>query len=210
MHLYLSSYHLGNDPSQLKNLVGKNTRAAVISNSLDFSLDHDRKRKSIQREIADLNNLGFISEELDLKNYFGKAPELEAKMEEFGLVWVIGGNTFILRRAMAESGLDKILLHYTHLQSKQDFIYAGYSAGVCVLSPTLKGIELADDPHFIPEGYQQQTLYDGLGIINYFVAPHYKSYHPESDLTDKTVEYYIEHKMLFKILRDGEALVERT
>lgn len=32
---------------------------------------------------------------------------LEAKLKEFGLVWAVGGNTFLLRRAMRQSGFDE-------------------------------------------------------------------------------------------------------
>ena len=36
--------------------------------------------------------------------------ELEQKLSEFGAVWVRGGNTFVLRRAFKESGMDKWLI----------------------------------------------------------------------------------------------------
>lgn len=36
MKLYLSSYHVGSDPQILVNLVGKNKKAAVIPNAMDF------------------------------------------------------------------------------------------------------------------------------------------------------------------------------
>ena len=203
--LYLSSYHLGNEAQKLKQMVDSNKKAAIIPNALDFSQDLERRKKSIQQEIDDLTSLGFIPEELDLRDYFGKTDELRSKLKEFGLVWVQGGNTFVLLRAMRESGFDELIKEY---KGKDELVYAGYSAGVCAITPTLKGIELVDDAEVIPDGYKNQTVWDGIGLINYSIAPHYKSDHPESEATNKTVEYFIENKMLFKVLRDGEVIIE--
>lgn len=205
MKLYLSSYHLGDVSKKLKDLVGPNKKAAVIPNALDFSQDLERRKKSNQQEIDDLANLGFMPEELDLRDYFGQIDELRSKIKEYGLIWVRGGNCFVLLRAMKESGFDQIIQGY---KGKDELVYGGYSAGVCVITPTLKGIELVDDAKILPEGYKNQTIWDGIGLVNYSFAPHYKSDHPESEAINKTVEYFIEHKMLFKALKDGEVIIE--
>jgi dipeptidase E len=106
MKMYLSSFRLGDHPEQLVDLVGNNKRAAVIANSIDFGNDPERRKAGVQREIDDLTKLGFTPEEVDLRNYFGKPKELEKKLSEYGMLWVRGGNTFILRRAYKESGMD--------------------------------------------------------------------------------------------------------
>ena len=86
-------------------------------------------------------------------------------------------------------------------------VYGGYSAGICILTPTLRGLELVDDADFVPDGYDSEIIWDGLGIVPYSIAPHYKSDHPESPAIDNTVEYFKEKNMPFKTLRDGEAIV---
>jgi dipeptidase E len=203
MKLYLSSYHLGNHSDTLASMVS-NKKAALISNALDWSTDKDRLKISTQREIGDLMSIGLDPEELDLKKYFGKSSELKSKLGEYGLVWVRGGNCFVLRRAMYESGFDEILKDYI---DNNHFVYGGYSAGVCVVTPTLKGIELVDDANILPKGYKNQTIWDGIGLVNYSIAPHYRSDHPESESINNVVEYFIENKMLFKALRDGEVII---
>lgn len=90
---------------------------------------------------------------------------------------------------------------------EDDFVYSGYSAGVCVLAPTLKGLHIADDPQAMPKGYVPQIIWTGLGFIPYCVAPHYRSNHSESPLIEKEIEYFIEQKIPFVALRDGEALI---
>ena len=109
-----------------------------------------------------------------------------------------------LRRAFYLSGLDSILQKKLH---EDDFVYSGYSAGVCVLAPTLNGLHIADDPQAMPKGYVPQIIWTGLGFIPYCVAPHYRSNHSESPLIEKEIEYFIEQKIPFVVLRDGEALI---
>jgi dipeptidase E len=177
---------------------------AVVQNALDAYPDVGRREIGLQRELADLKAIGLVAEELDLRQFFGKGAELQKYIERFGYLWVTGGNTFVLRRAFSLSGLDSIL----HKKlAEDDFVYSGYSAGVCVVAPTLKGIHLADDPETTPKGYSSQTIWTGLGFIPYCIAPHYRSNHLESTLIEKSVEYFIEQKIPFVALRDGEALV---
>jgi dipeptidase E len=205
MKLYLSSYRLGNNTKELVKMVGKNKKAAIITNALDFSTDPVRKNSSIAREINDLENLGFQPEELDLRIYFNKPAKLSKDLSSYGLIWVIGGNSFILRKAMKLSCMDKWLIKQ---KGNPDVVYAGYSAGVCVLAPSLRGLEIVDDPKAKAKGYDNKTIWDGVGIVNWTFAPHYRSDHPESAKVNKEVEYYIDNKILFKALRDGEVIIE--
>ena len=39
------------------------------------------------------------------------------------------------------------------------------------------------------------------------ILPHYKSDHQESKDIDKEVECYIQNKILFKVLKDGEVII---
>ena len=205
MKLYLSSYHLGNQGTELASMALPNKKTAVIVNAWDGGLqDIERRKTGIQEEIQGLKSLGFIPEELDLRKYFGKEKKLEAKLEKFGLVWITGGNTFILRRAMKQSGFDKII---TKMVRSNKIVYAGYSAAICVICPDLQGIDLCDYPNDIPEGYNPEVLWDGLGFVNYSIVPHYKSDHPESPMSDKTVEFLKERAIPYKTLHDGEVII---
>ena len=207
MKLYLSSFRLGDNPQRLVNLVGSNKRVAVIANSIDFGNDPERRKAGVQRELDDLKQLGLEPEEVDLRNYFGKSEELAKKLSEFGTLWVRGGNTFILRRAFKESGMDEWLINQ---KGNKELVYAGYSAGVCILSPTLKGLETVDDPNIVSEGYKKDVIWDGLGLISFAFAPHYKSNHPETEMVDKEVEYYIKKGIEYKALHDGEVIIQET
>lgn len=203
MKLYLSSYNLGDNPEKLLELViGR--KIAIIANASDLKTVEERKEK-VKEEFDHLIEIGLLPEEIDLRKYFGQQRELKEKLNEFKIVWVKGGNTFVLRRAMEQSGFDNLIKEKVN---DPDFVYAGYSAGSCVTTPTLHGLEIVDDPITVPNGYNPVIIWEGLGFVDYSIAPHYKSNHPESAMVDETVKYFVEHKMPYKTLRDGEVIIE--
>jgi dipeptidase E len=202
MKLYLSSFGLGNDPQQLVALVDEGKKAVVILNALDHK--EEARARFLASQTQALTELGFTVEELDLRHYFDRKEELQKVLSTKDVVWINGGNTFILRRAMRQSGFDAVI---TDLVKKEAIVYGGFSAAVCILAPTLHGLEITDDPNVVPEGYDKEIIWDGLGIIDYSVAVHYQSDHPESHLTDKEIAFYEVNNMPYKKLRDGEVIV---
>jgi dipeptidase E len=207
MKLYLSSYRAGNNPKQLENLFKKGKKVAVIPNALDVYTDIERRQQSLKREMDRLTGLALEPEVLDLRDYFDKKEQLNIKMESFDGLWVLGGNTFVLRRAFRESGLDEWL---ESTRNSSEFVYAGYSAGICVLTKDLKNIELMDDPNVNPEGYPPGLIYDGLGIIDFAIVPHFESDHPETEAASRQVEYLISNNIEYKTLKDGDVLIIET
>ena len=206
MKFYLSSYKMGNKAKKLQELApAGNRKIAYISNALDFSTDLKRKKESEKKDINDLENLGFKVELVDLRDYFSNKEALEDKVKEFGTIWVRGGNTFVLRQAMKLSGFDVLLRKFA--KNNVNILYGGYSAGICVLGPSLKGLELVDDENQKPYVEQPETIWEGIGILNYVIVPHYKSDHPESETVKKVVDYYASKKIPFKTLKDGEVII---
>lgn len=204
MKLYLSSDKLGDQTDKLKKMVGDNKRVGVIINSRDGS-DREEVLEGLRVEMGSLRELRLLPEILDLKMYFGKKDELSKELSKYGMVYVVGGNTFILRKAMKYSGFDELI---NERLSDKDFVYAGYSAGICVLAPTLRGLDLCDEPELTPEGYEKKTIWEGLGIIPYSIAPHYLSDHPESLAVENVVKYFEENNIPHKTLHDGEVIIE--
>jgi dipeptidase E len=200
----LSSFRLGRRPDELQRLASKSKRVAVILNADDYKQQEDREA-SLAREIDDLATLGLDADEVDLRRYFGRADRLSSRLAGYGVLWVRGGNPFILRRAMAYSGADLIV---RDLLERDAVVYAGYSAGAAMATPSLEGIELVDDPHDVPPGYDPEVVVDCLGVIPCHLAPHYRSDHPESERIDDVVRYFIDNHLPFIALRDGEAMVK--
>ena len=202
MRLYLSSFLLGNHAEKLVALAGDGKRAALILNALD-NRQEARDRYGVSQTDA-LSQLGFSVEELDLRKYFGKPDALEKFLQSQDIVWINGGNTFVLRRAMKQSGFDHLIKKRLEEDS---IVYAGFSAAVVVLPADMRGLEIIDDPIEVSAGYETETLWDGLGLIDFSVAVHYDSDHPESSLTDKEILYYEERGIPYKKLRDGEVII---
>lgn len=205
MKLYLSSYRLEYNSSDLGPLVSGQKHVGVIRNALDFSKEQERLREGREREFHELRKRGLLPDEIDLRDYFDAPDDLREVVGQVDALWVVGGNTFILRRAFQQSGLDTIILEKVQ---DEEFVYAGYSAGICVLTPTLKGIDLVDDPEVTPEGYSKQIIWDGLSLVPFCFAPHYRSNHPETELVEKSVEFFIENKIPFIALHDGEVYIK--
>ena len=203
MRLYLSSYGLGNEPEEMLPLIRGSKRTAIIMNAQDNASLEGRAER-LQREVENLTSIGLQPEELDLRDYFGKPKELEAAIAGFDYFWVRGGNVFLLRRAYKQSGFDNLLVK---LLQGDAVAYGGFSAGICILAPSLEGLEIVDLKDDVSEGYDKAVVWDGLGVLEYAIAPHYKSDHPESADVDKCVDYFEENGIPYKTLRDGEAIV---
>lgn len=206
MKYYLSSYGLGNETETLKRLVENTSRNfAYIPNARDFTnVDPERKQQRTEEDVHQLQHIGVEVEVLDLRDYFDKKDELRSKLSSLGGVYISGGNTFILRQAMKLSGFDEVILD---MKERDDFIYAGYSAGVCVLCKSLKYYAITDDATDMPYPQQKEQIWEGLGILDFIFEPHYDSDHPESESTDKEIHELIEDKVLFKAYKDGEVLI---
>lgn len=203
MKLYLSSYFFGSSPAKLIDLLEQGKKIAVIMNAGDMYGD-EKRPAYLAKEVEKFKQFGFIAEELDLRNYFDNNTALAEKLSEYGATWVMGGNSFVLVRAMKYSGFDKLIVP---LVQNNSIVYAGFSAGSVAATKTLKGIELVDDPQQIPPTYSDEIVWDGLGLVDFSIAPHYKSDHPESARIDGVVSYFEKNQMSFKAIRDGQAIV---
>ncbi|HSX17733.1 MAG TPA: Type 1 glutamine amidotransferase-like domain-containing protein [Patescibacteria group bacterium] len=155
-------------------------------------------------EIDRLKSIGLDPIEIDLRSYFDRPESLKEKLAGFDLIWVRGGNAFVLRRAFKQSGADNVV---ADLLAEDKIVYGGYSAGIDMLTPSLHGAELVDEPDIVPDDYQPDIIWECLGLVSYAIAPHYKSDHPESAAIDKSVEYLIDNHIPFIALHDGEAIV---
>jgi dipeptidase E len=90
---------------------------------------------------------------------------------------------------------------------RDDLVFGGYSGGIAVLAPNLRGIELVNDITSAPEGYDPAVIWDGLGVLPWSVVPHYKSPHWSSPGIDTVVAYLQAHNLPYRTLSDGEALI---
>jgi dipeptidase E len=200
MRLFLSSFGLSSSPQELAALVPARARTAVVANALDNQ--HERARSGhLRRACAALEDLGLETFELDLRRHRPPDARLRDTLERTELLWLTGGNVFLLREAFARSGLDALL---AELLADDAIAYGGYSAGACLAGPTLRGLELVDDAQAVA-----RPIWDGLGLVEFSIVPHHRCDHPESARIDSLVAHLEQHAMPHRTLRDGEAIVVR-
>jgi dipeptidase E len=206
MRLYLSSYRIGDRAGALLALLGNGGRAAIVSNALDNVSPAARAihRSEVYDPHAEFASLGIAAEDVDLRDYFGASERLAERLNDFDLVWAVGGNAFVLRRAMRQSGFDRLIVE---MLDRDDIVYGGFSAGAVVAAPALDGIDLMDDPTEVPAGYAAEVVWNGLGLIDYAIVPHYRSPHPESATAEMTSKHLAARRVPFRTLRDGEVIV---
>ncbi|MFD6275291.1 Type 1 glutamine amidotransferase-like domain-containing protein [Streptomyces sp. NPDC060209] len=208
MRMYLSSFRTGDHPDQMLALLTRpasTTDVAVIANAIDALPDSER-RVAVQREFGALAGLGLRPVEVDLRAFFDQPSTwVAAALSRFPLVWVRGGNVFVLRQALARSGADRAL---TDLLRQDALVYGGYSAGACVLAPDLHGLEQCDDPRAVRTAYGDRPRWDGLALLDYVVVPHIDSPgHPETEILGIVADRYHAEGVAHQPLRDGQAIV---
>ncbi|MEY9871232.1 dipeptidase E [Streptacidiphilus sp. MAP12-33] len=206
MRLYLSSFRIGSHPDRLLELLGSEAgRIAVIANAMDTA-PADVRRAGVERETDALTELGLSPQELDLRDFFDRpADHFAHALADFPAVWVRGGNAFMLRYAMSRSGADTAL---TSRVREDTLVYAGYSAGPCVLAPSLHGLELCDFPDDVTKTWGAEPLWDGLGILPHAFVPHVDSPgHFETEACGRVAAHYRSTDTPHRTLRDGQVLV---
>ena len=200
MKYYLSSYRIGEHGDKLVELSGGGP-LAYIPNALDFISPADQVSAQ-GKNGRDLEAIGVRFEVLDLRDYFSGPDKLASDLPKFSGVWVTGGNTFVLRQAMRLSGFDKAISDLL----PTSFVYGGYSAGICVLAPDLRALQIVDDPSKFPYAGHREVIWEGLNFLDFMILPHYRSDHPESADIEKEVEYCRARNLPYKTLSDGEVL----
>ncbi len=208
MRLYLSSHKIGDRAGALLAMLGggPGKRAAIVSNGFDgCSADaRDIYFAEVFHPSGVLKSLGISAESLDLRAYFGDEAGLRSRLADFDLVWVMGGNTFILRRAMRQSRFDRVI---EDLIEEDAIVYAGDGAGAMIAGPTIRGIELLDDPWDVPDHYDEYLVWTGLRLTSFTIVPHFRSNHPEAAGAEKLVNYLRARRLPYRALSDGEVVV---
>jgi dipeptidase E len=204
MRYYLSSFKLGAGAELLSSLYDASRPVAYICNALDHVSDKAWLDQWIATDLSELSAAGVHAERLDLRECFDGDREIERALADHSGVWISGGNVFVLRQAMRLSGLDRFICGG---RGRADFTYGGYSAACCVLSPTLRPFARVDDPTARPYAEAVETIWDGLGVLDFAFMPHFQSNHSESDLTEAEVAFCLENELAYRTFRDGEVLV---
>lgn len=202
VRLYLSSFRMGACPQKLRELVSGD-RAAVIANAMDGQPERERQA-GLERELTALSNLGFRADHLDLRDFFER-DDVGSVLDGYDLLWLRGGNVFMLRYALARSGADDAIVD---LLANDTVCYGGYSAGPCVLGGSLTEFAEVDDPTVVTEMYGERAPDHGLGVLPWAFVPHVESpSHPETEGCGRVAARYAAAHTPLRTLRDGQVCI---
>ena len=162
MKLFLTSAGLPPETTdEFLKLLGKEpkkTRVCFITTA-----SHPEENKwYVEKDRERLSELCFKVTELDLKDE--NENSLDAKLKDFDVIFVEGGNTFYLIKYVRESGFDKVL----KLFLDKGGIYLGVSAGSMIVG---LNIESAGWKHADRNIVDLQDL-TGLNLVPFVIAPH--------------------------------------
>ena len=138
-------------------------------------------------------NLGLNIEVLDVSS----APKdlIRRTLQRCDLIYVSGGNTFYLLQELEKSGAKTIILE----QVKGGKPYIGESAGSVIMAPNISYVKDVDDEKAAP----QLKSFEGLGLVDFYPLPHYKSF-PFEEVTEKMLVKYA--KLGLKPITNQQAL----
>jgi len=206
VRLFLSSAELGPYADTFVSLCDGDKKVAVICSAMDAA-STSSQASALNLEMTGLREFGFDPRAVDLREYFGDPSSLRDDLQPFHAMWVRGGNTFVLRAALALSGGDHLI---TERLARDDLVYGAYSAGACVLCPSLVELDASDDPNDVLRTYGVDAQWDGLGILDYWIVPHVNSSHPvERQIMNGIVDRHREAQRHVEGLRNGEVLTVR-
>jgi dipeptidase E len=204
VRLYLSSFRVGDHPDRLLGLRHGHGPVAVVANGIDGASSDDRAA-GVRLEIDAMHGLGLAADEIDLRDHADDAAGLRDRLAGYTVVWVRGGNVWMLRHALEMSRGDDV---FGQLLAEDALVYAGYSAGACVLAPSLRGLELCDPIDEVRRCYGAEPIWDGLGVLDHAFVPHVDSpEHPETELVAEVAAHYRAAGVPHVTLRDGQVLV---
>lgn len=152
----------------------------------------DRTYLEIDKEL--LRKEGYDFEELDIE---GKnESELRELLAEKDVVYVEGGNTFYLLKAVRESGFDTVIKELI----EKGVVYIGASAGSYIACPTIE-VSTWKRPGEEKERFGVTDL-AGMNLVPFLIKAHYQ---PEQKELLK--EKISQAKYPTRILCDGQAIL---
>ena len=154
----------------------------------------EENKDYIQNDLIIMRDeLGFNVEEFDIEGK--KESEVMKVLELDDIIYVAGGNTFYLLKAMRKCNFGKIIRKLL----KQGKVYIGVSAGSIVAGRTIKIALWENDKNMV----KLKNL-KGLNLVPFDIFVHYQPEHAE--IIKKKMPWKWQRKKL-KILTDDQAIL---
>jgi len=199
MKLFLSSTIITKQTiSHFVDLVGKpveDISFCLIENAVDLLSDEQKEFMYKTRE--NLKMLGIVFVTFDLRKYIEKKEDLEKDLTDFDVIWCGGGDTFYLRSLIEKTDFKQVVKNLL----ENGKVYGGGSAGAIIAGPTLKYFDLVDDSYS-----KEEKIYDGLGLTNEVVIPHWGVPEFQEEL-ERIKKHYESEPYHLNLLSDEQTLL---
>ncbi|MFH1014276.1 MAG: Type 1 glutamine amidotransferase-like domain-containing protein [Candidatus Uhrbacteria bacterium] len=113
----------------------------------------------------------FRYDEMDIEGK--KEDELREMFKDKDIIYVHGGNTFYLLKAIKESNFEKVLKE----KMDQGVLYAGTSAGAYVACPTIEMCEWKHDRHY--HRFEGQDDLTAMNLVPFLMSVHHEPKYDE-------------------------------
>ncbi|OZE97409.1 Type 1 glutamine amidotransferase-like domain-containing protein [Rhodococcoides fascians] len=203
MKLFLASYRFGTHVDEFLALTSGPGRVAVIANAAD-AWPASARQSAVVSELRSLSELGYVAEELDLRRFRTDRDALRRELDAVDTVWIRGGNTFVLQARLEMAGADGEIASRVRDGS---LVFAGYSAGACIASPSLRGVESADDPADVEAATGRAASWTGLGLTEHSFVPHFGSILDEEGAAQAMVSRFERENVPYLTLTDEQVVV---
>lgn len=146
----------------------------------------------VDESLDDMKQFAEVIEETTLE----EDEHIAENLDQYGFIFVTGGNAFYLAYRFAETGFDKRIKKYI----EDGGVYSGSSAGAIILMDDFEAFAPADDPSAAPK------TYPGLSMIDFAFVPHADSpkYGP---IMEKIAKVYQKKGYEVILLNDNQVLI---
>lgn len=198
MSLLLLSLGVGAVP----NFIAANVRSSAAGIRIAYLDDAARPYAGedfVAAERQQLADLGYSLVDVSAAG-FADPASFAAAIDSCHVLYVAGGNTFVLLAALRRAGADAVIVE----RVRAGMPYIGSSAGSIVAGTSIEPVSLMDDPAEAPD----LISHAGLALVDAVVVPHADGalppYPPE--LIASIAETYADDYAL-TFLRDDQALL---
>ena len=179
---------IGQDPAGMS--------VAVVVNASSSDKKKNKKTRKVREQFAPL---GFDTTKIALFDLMKTPPK---KLADYDLVYILGGNPFLLLDEAAKSGALPVLKEFG-LKGKK---LMGYSAGSLLLGPDMSLMNYADPLLGFNElGLTELTC---VGLYDFHIFPHYRDFTAEvPELADSISAFEAQASLPVYRLNDNQGIL---
>ncbi len=165
MKLFLSSHGITENLSlSFLDLVGKKATDIKFAHVVNAADTYPAGKRGFVDDVRkQFKNIGLRTDEIDLRKV-SNGNDPYRQFSRYDVIWFGGGNAFYLRYILKKTRLDGAIKRLI----KEGTVYGGDSAGAIIATPTLKYVDLIDEPDDAPE-----VIEEGLGLVDFAIVPHW-------------------------------------